>query len=61
MDKERVIELFRDYVLYDLEGTDPAYIREVLRDNIGCTDEELKELELYYELGFDEEDRVEWE
>lgn len=54
MTKERVIGILVDYVDNDLASADPGYVREVLRDVCGCTDEELKELGIYEWLAFDE-------
>ena len=53
MSKQRIIELFKSYINNDLSSAEPGYVRDVLRDTCGCTPEELKEFELYYELGFD--------
>lgn len=55
MDKERVISILVSYIDNDLEAADPGYVREVLRDVCGCTDDELRELGLYDWLGFDYE------
>lgn len=52
MSKQRIIELFKSYINNDLSSAEPGYVRNVLRDTCGCTDDELRELELYYELGF---------
>lgn len=56
MDKQRVIEILVSYIDNDADSAEPGYIREVLRDICGCTDEELKELDLYDWLGFDNEE-----
>ena len=54
MTKERMISILVDYIDTDLASADPGYVREVLRDCCGCTDEELKELGIYEWLGFGE-------
>lgn len=56
MSKERVIAILVDYIDNDLAAADPGYVREVLRDVCGCTDEELKEL--YDWLGPDYEEEM---
>jgi len=43
---DRVADILRAYVNNDAEGTDPDYIREILQDICGCSDEELKALGL---------------
>lgn len=48
MDKERVISILRTYVNNDMESAEPDYVREVLYDICGCTDQELEELGLGY-------------
>ena len=53
MTKERVIDILVSYIDNDLGSAEPGYVREVLRDVCGCTDEELKELDIYDWLGFD--------
>ena len=45
-------EFSESYINNDLSSAEPGYVRDVLRDTCGCTDDELRELELYYELGF---------
>lgn len=59
MSKERVIAILVDYIDNDLAAAEPGYVREVLRDVCGCTDEELKELGVYDWLGFDYEEDAE--
>ena len=59
MSKERVIAILVGYIDNDLAAADPGYVREVLRDVCGCTDEELKELGIYDWLGFDYEEDAE--
>lgn len=54
--KERLIEILISYIDNDTATADPGYIREVLTDNCGCTETELKELGLYGWLGFDIEE-----
>lgn len=54
MNKERITEILIDYIDNDLETANPGYVREVLRDRCGCTDEELKELGIYDWLNFSE-------
>lgn len=54
MDFERVKDILVSYVDNDLETADVGYVREVLTDVCGCTEEELKELGLYDWLGFEE-------
>ena len=44
MDKKRVIGILTSYIDNDLACADPGYVREVLSDVCGCTDDELKEL-----------------
>ena len=41
---ERVISILQDYVDNDLGAADPAYVKEVLTDTCGCSEEELDEL-----------------
>lgn len=53
MDKQRVIEILVSYIDNDLSSADPGYVRDVLVDSCGCTDDELKELGIYDWLGFD--------
>lgn len=53
MTKERVIEILIDYIDNDLESADPGYVIDVLSSI--CTKEELKELDLWDWLGFEEE------
>ena len=48
MSFERLEEIFISYVDNDLCDADPDYVREVLRDVCGMTDEELKEIGLDY-------------
>lgn len=55
IDKQRVVDILVDYINNDLESADPGYVREVLRDICGCTDDELKELGIYDWLGFNYE------
>lgn len=43
---DRYKTIIRAYVENDADGTDPDYIREVLYDVCGCTDQELKEIGL---------------
>ena len=46
MTKERAIDLFKMYVLNDLETADTDYVREVLTDVCGLTEEEAEEVGL---------------
>ena len=55
MTVERVKEILMQYVDNDLEGTETAYVREVL-SNI-CTREELKELGFWDWLMYEEAER----
>lgn len=57
--KERVIAILVNYIDNDLATAEPGYVREVLRDVCGCTDDELKELGIYDWLGFDYEEETE--
>lgn len=41
---ERLLQLFTEYVAFDAEAADPAYLREVLFDVIGMTNGEAKSL-----------------
>lgn len=50
--KRRLINILVSYIDTDLESADPAYVREVLTDQCGCTDDELKEIGVYDWLGF---------
>lgn len=45
--KERVIDMLARYVDFDLDGSDPSYVRDVLTNVCDCTMEEIKE------MGFD--------
>lgn len=45
MTKERAKELFKAYVLNDLECADTDYVREVLTDVCGLTKDEIAEFE----------------
>lgn len=54
MSKERVIDILVSYIYNDLESADPGYVREVLADICGCSDEELKELGLEWAVLEDE-------
>ena len=54
MDLDRVVCILASYIDNDLDSAEPGYVREVLRDVCGCTDNELKELGLYDWLGFGE-------
>lgn len=57
MTKERIIEILVSYIDNDLESADPGYVRDTLRNQCGCSNDELKELDIYEWLGFaDEED-----
>lgn len=47
MTKERVIDILVSYIDNDLGVAEPEYVREVLYDVCGCTDDELKELGIY--------------
>lgn len=44
MTSERLKTILQNYVSFDLEGSDPAYVKEVLRDECGCTDTEIDEI-----------------
>lgn len=41
---QRVMDAFREYVYNDAAAADPDYIREVLRDTCGLTEQELQEI-----------------
>lgn len=57
MTKERIIEILVSYIDNDLESAEPGYVKDTLRDQCGCSEDELKELGVYEWLGFaDEED-----
>ena len=57
MTKERIIAILVNYIDNDLASAEPGYVRETLREQCGCSNEELKELGIYEWLGFaDEED-----
>lgn len=45
--EDRLIQMLHNYIDYDLEATEPSYVRNILTDVCGCTDKEI------FELGFD--------
>ena len=51
---ERLRDILISYIDNDLESAEPGYVREVLTEI--CDEEELKELDLWDWLGFEEED-----
>ena len=53
MTKERVVDIFVQYLDNDLATAELGYVREVVRSI--CTIDEMKELGIYEWLGFDEE------
>lgn len=46
MTDKKILYAFLAYVENDFEAADPDYVREVLHDICGLTDEELKEIGL---------------
>ena len=44
---ERLIQMLNSYIDFDLEATEPSYVRYILTDVCGCSWEEI------VELGFD--------
>lgn len=44
MTSERLKIILQNYISNDLEAADPAYVKEVLRDECGCTDAEIEEI-----------------
>lgn len=53
----RAVEIARDYINNDFEGAaETAYVRDILYDNLGCTDEELEALGLSYLIKQEEEE-----
>jgi hypothetical protein len=51
--QKRTEEILVNYIDNDLSSADPGYVRETLQDVCGCTEEELRDLGIYYWLGFD--------
>ena len=48
MTLDRAIDIIGRYVDQDLNSADPEWVREVLIECCGCTQDELKELGLDY-------------
>lgn len=43
MSKDRVLQILQDYVSTDADAAEPSYVRYILRDICGMTDEEIEE------------------
>lgn len=53
--KERVIQILQDYVYNDVEAADTCYVRDILQDICGCTDDEMEYLGFGFLLDTDDE------
>lgn len=56
MTDERALQILCSYLDFELDATEVGYVFDVLRDECGCSDEELKELGFGFYLEMMEEE-----